>query len=321
MSPPPRAMVLAAGEGSRLRPLTLRLAKPAVPFVGRAILDRCLDRLAAAGVEEAIVNLHQAPDSIRHVVASRGESAPRVSFSDETALLLDTAGALMPVRERLRGADFFLVNGDCVHELDLEAMLTAHRASGNAATLAVRPSGVAGFGSLLCDERGRVQVFGTPTEGRPGERHFLSVMVLSPALLDFLPEGEPRPCKTFRDWFPAAREAGLEFGTFVSEAEWHAADTPERYLAATAAWLESHGGGPWLDPSAQVAAGAELDPGCAVHAGACVGAGARLSGSVLLEGARVGAGARVSDCLLGPGAVVADDERVERELRVAEGWG
>jgi len=313
-------MVLAAGEGSRLRPLTNRLAKPAVPFVGIPILTRSLDALGLAGVEEAIVNLHQAPASIRRVVAERGERPPTVSFSDETELLLDTAGALMPVRDRLRGADFFLINGDCVHEVDFAALLAAHRASGREGTLAVRPTGVEGFGSLLCDDQGVIETFGAPTQGRAGERHFLSVMVLSPALLDFLPDGEARPLKTFRDWFPPAVAAGCSFGTFVTEAEWHAADTPARYLRATRDWLASRGARPWLASGAEVADSARLDAGCAVHADARVGDHARLTGTVLLEGAQVGADAQLSGCLLGPGARVAAGERVDERLLVAEGW-
>jgi mannose-1-phosphate guanylyltransferase len=313
-------MVLAAGEGSRLRPLTHRLAKPAVPFVGRPILTRLLDALGEAGVEEATVNLHQAPDSIRRVVDERGGRVPRVDFSDETAELLDTAGAMMPVRDRFEGSDFFLVNGDCVHELDFAALLAAHRASGHDGTLAVRGSGVAGFGSLLCDEAGVIEVFGTPTSGRPGERHFLSVMVLSPGLLEHLPDGEPRPLKTFRDWFPPAAAAGCRFGTFVTDAAWHAADTPERYLAATRAWLSDHDCGPWTADGAEVAASAELDAGCAIHAGARVGEAARLTGCVLLEGASVGAGAELRSCLLGPGARVESGASLSGQLLVAEGW-
>jgi mannose-1-phosphate guanylyltransferase len=320
MSAPPKAMVLAAGEGRRLRPLTLRIAKPALPFVGVPILSRTLDGLADAGVEEAFVNLHQAPESVRRVVARRGARAPRVSFSDETARLLDTAGALMPVAGRLRGGDFFLVNGDCVHAVDCAALLEAHRASGADATLAVRRTGVAGFGSLLVDADGSVTAFGAPTEGRPEERHFLSVMALSPRLLEFLPPGPPRPWRTFGDWFPHAAEAGCAFRVHETDAEWHAADSPGRYLEATRAWLAARRAGPWIAETARVAADAELDAGCAVHADAVVEGGARLSSSVLLEGARVGAGADLERCLLGPDAVVAAGELLEGRLVVAPGW-
>jgi len=199
-------------------------------------------------------------------------------------------------------------------------LLAFHRASGREGTLAVRPTGVEGFGSLLCDEEGVIETFGAPTEGRAGERHFLSVMVLSPALLDFLPDGEARPLKTFRDWFPPAVEAGCSFGTFVTDADWHAADTPARYLAATRDWLASRERGPWIAEGAEVADSARLDAGCAIHAGARVGEGAHLSDTVLLDGAVVGPDARLSRCLLGPGAQVAANASVSDSLLVAEGW-
>src|SRR5689334_4460955 len=112
-------MVLAAGKATRLRPLTNAIAKPALPFFGRAILDRVLDGLADAGVTEATVNLHHAPLTVRDLVGARGDALPVVSFSDESAELLGTGGALVPVRGRFESErELLLVNGDCVHAID-----------------------------------------------------------------------------------------------------------------------------------------------------------------------------------------------------------
>lgn len=318
MSPVRRAMVLAAGLGTRLLPLTRDVAKPALPFVGVPILGRVLDGLAEAGVEEAVVNLHHAPDSIRAVVAARGSALPRVRFSDETALLLGSAGALVPPRAWLEEAgEFLLVNADCVHAVDYEAAVRSHRATGASATLVSRARGEAPFRALVVDGEGRIVRWGDEVRGLPGERHFLSVQVVSSRLLEHLP-AEPRPLSTFVDWYPRAAEAGHVFRVVESDAEWHGLDSRELYLDATRDWLARRGRASWIAAQAAVGAGAVLERGSAVHAGARVGAGARLSGTVLLPGAVVGAGAVVEDCLLGPDAVVPAEGRASGRI-VASG--
>lgn len=307
-----KAMVLAAGQATRLRPVTDAIAKPALSFFGRSVLDRVLDGLAAAGVDDAIVNLHHAPGTVRALVAARGDAPPRVRFSDETRELLGTGGALVPVRDALEGErELLLVNGDCVHEIDYGAILARHRATGADATLAVRPRGERGFGALRVDARGEIAAWSVPCEGRSDERHFLSVQVVSPALFAWLPAGGT--FSSFGDWYPRAQRAGCRFLAHETEAEWHALDSRELYLASCADWLARRGLASWID-RAEVSAGAVIGPGCAVHAGARVGARARLERSVVLEGARVGDGAHVVASLVGPRAEVPADTHVVDRL-------
>jgi len=311
-----KAMVLAAGKATRLRPLTDDVAKPALAFCGRAILDRVLDGLAEAGVDEAIVNLHHAPGTVRDLVAARGASLPRVSFSDETRELLGTGGALVPVRHAFEGeAEFVVVNGDCVHEIDVRAVVEDHRRSGAACTLVTRDRGEPGFGALLVDAEGRVTSFSSPVRGLPGERHFLSVQVVSPAVLEYLPEGGS--FGSFTDWYPRALAAGLVFRVHETDAEWHALDSRELYLEATRDYLARRGGRPHVATSARVSKEARVDGASAVHDEAVVEPGAVLGGSVLLAGARVGAGAHVVGSILGAGAFVAAGEVVNDRLIAA----
>ena len=306
-----KAMVLAAGKATRLRPLTDRIAKPAVSFVGVSMLDRVLDGLAAAGVDHAVVNVHHAPETVRALVARRGERMPRITFSDETAELLGTGGALVPVRELFADAPFLLVNGDCVHEVDYAAVLRDHERTGSDATLAVRPSGERGFGALVVDAQGHFVAFGEPSTGRPSERHFLSVQVLSPRVLEHLPSS-PRSFGSFDAWYPRARAAGCTFTAFESLAEWHALDSRELYLAAQADYLSRRGGRSFVDPGSRVEG--RLDDASAVHRGARVARTADVSGSALLENAVVEDGAVVVDSILAPGARVAAGVRVERTI-------
>src|ERR1700732_2805350 len=107
---PTKAMVLAAGLGVRMRPLTDRMPKPLVRVAGRALLDHVLDKLGDAGVTEAVVNVHYLPDQIIHHVASR--SRPRVIISDERDQVLGTGGGVVKALPLLGPSPFFHVNAD-----------------------------------------------------------------------------------------------------------------------------------------------------------------------------------------------------------------
>src|SRR3990170_7205705 len=108
------AMVLAAGVGERMRPLTLRLPKPLVPLAGRPLIDHVLYRLAAAGVKTAVVNVHYLPDQLEAHLASRRGRPPETRVSDERGVLLDTGGGVMKALPLLGPGPFFIHNADSV---------------------------------------------------------------------------------------------------------------------------------------------------------------------------------------------------------------
>src|ERR1051325_5106698 len=109
---PETAMVLAAGFGQRMRPLTDKMPKPLVPVAGKALLDHVLDRLADAGVKRAIVNVHYLADQIEKHVAAR--TSPQVTISDERGVLLDTGGGVVKALPLLGHAPFFHINSDTI---------------------------------------------------------------------------------------------------------------------------------------------------------------------------------------------------------------
>jgi len=108
------AMVLAAGYGERMRPLTLHMPKPLVPLAGRTLIDHVLDRLAAAGVETAVVNVHYLPDQLETHIRGRAGHAPKIVISDERAALLDTGGGTKKALSALGAGPFFIHNSDSV---------------------------------------------------------------------------------------------------------------------------------------------------------------------------------------------------------------
>ncbi len=107
---PRTAMVLAAGRGERMRPLTDHMPKPLVPVAGKPLIDHVLDRLAAAGVEQAVVNVHYLAEQLERHLTGRGR--PRIAISDERQALLDTGGGVVKALPKLGAAPFFHVNSD-----------------------------------------------------------------------------------------------------------------------------------------------------------------------------------------------------------------
>ncbi|MGC2854566.1 nucleotidyltransferase family protein [Novispirillum sp. DQ9] len=190
---PKKAMVLAAGLGLRMRPITTHTPKPLVAVAGRTMLDRVLDHLAAAGVEEAVVNLHHLPDVLRAHLAARSEG-PRVTLSDETDALLETGGGVKRALPLLGDAPFFVVNADIVWLNGARPALARLAEAWDPARMdalllfkrTADAHGYDGAGDFFLDPDG------VPT--RRGEKQvaphiFAGVQILSPQALEDTPEG------------------------------------------------------------------------------------------------------------------------------------
>lgn len=321
MAPPRvRALVLAAGRGERLRPLTEELPKPLLPIAGRPLAAWTLERLRRARVEAAALNLHHRGDQIR---AAFGESYRRLPlvYSVES-VLLGTGGALPPLREFFAAADVaLLVNGDSLCRWPLERLLERHRrdrARGIRATLLVhRTVDPRAFGGGVAVEGERLVAFrrGAIAWGMARTRRvFAGAAALDPALVDRLPEG---PSDIVSALYEPLLAEGEEIGALATARAWHDLGTPARYLDGlldrALERLPARG--------ARLVDGAEVEPTArlarvVVERGARIGAGSRLRDSAVLPDARVGAGATLSGAILGPGAEVAAGERLESTLRV-----
>ena len=181
-----RGMVLAAGLGLRMRPLTEHTAKPLLPLNGRSLLDHALDRLGEAGVRDAVVNAHWHADKVAAAVAARGEAAPRIHLQREEELL-ETGGGVARALPHLGPGPFAVANGDSMWLdgptpalLRLSAVFDPARMDG--LLLLVRSAqveGEVGSGDFLLDPLGRLR---RPKEREVAPYIFAGVQVLSPAL-------------------------------------------------------------------------------------------------------------------------------------------
>jgi N-acetyl-alpha-D-muramate 1-phosphate uridylyltransferase len=234
---PRRAMVLAAGIGIRMRPLTDRMPKPLVRVGGRALIDYVLDRLADAGVERAVVNVHHFADQIeRHV---EGRQRPSVVISDEREELLDTGGGIVKSLGLLGSDPFFLVNADTIWiegvRPNLERLAAAFDPAAMDILLLLAPTatsiGYEGRGDFTLATDGRLQ--------RRGEREIVPFVyagagILAPALFDNAPAG---PFSLTR-LFDRAESQGRLYGLRL-EGLWMHVGTPAAIAEAEAAIIAS----------------------------------------------------------------------------------
>jgi mannose-1-phosphate guanylyltransferase len=312
--------VLAAGLGTRLRPLTESTPKPLLPVVGMPILGHTLAQLAAAGCEAVAINLHYEGERIRQHFGDTFCGIP-LTYSEEPELL-GTGGALYPLREFFAPATLILlINGDSLCRWPLKRLIRAHQTDGLAAAtllLTRRPDPQAFGGGVGIGRQGDILSFrtGDPERGPVAHRRvFAGAHVFSPALLERL---GPGPSDIVRDLYSPLLAEGGRLGAVSTGRSWHDLGTPRRFLEATLDW--ARGAGPerlwrrsWVSPEAGIGAGARL-ASSSVEAGARVGEGSRVERSVLLPGSRVGEGSTLHEVILGPGAVVPPGSWVERRI-------
>jgi mannose-1-phosphate guanylyltransferase len=338
-----QALILAGGEGTRLRPLTSTIPKPVVPLVGRPFIAYMLQWLRRHGVEDAILGCGFMADAVRNVLGDGSSLGIRLRYLEEPRPL-GTGGALK-FAEELLDERFFMLNGDVLTDIDLTAQLEQHERTRARATLALYPvEDPSAYGLVRCGPDGAVTEF----IEKPGldelDTNLINAgaYILERNVLDEMPPAGTN-VSIERELFPTLVGRGL-YG-YESSGYWMDIGTPERYLKATYDILESKvrtevgrelgdRGLALVDGSAvegRVVAPVLVAAGCSVAPRALVGdrsvLGERVSvgercrveASVLLAGVTVGAGTTISSSIIGPGVTIGERCRIEGRVVVGEG--
>jgi len=318
-------MVMAAGLGTRLRPLSYDLPKPMAPVVNRPIMEHILDLLPRHGFREVVANLHWFPDLIRDRFKDGSGFGMELTYSYEQELL-GTAGGVRNVADFLGSDSFLVMAADALTDIDLGGLAEAHRANDGIATLAVkRIANVKEFGVVIADGDGRIQGFQEKPDPAEALSDLASCMIyaLDSAIFDYFPA---RPAVDFAlDVFPTLLDHDVPFYVHEIDAYWNDVGSLPEYLQGnldalegavrvklSGELLEAAGGeeavergDPGVSGRVLAAEGCEVDPrarldGPLVIGGGCVvGAGARVTHSVLLPGAQVAPGALVAGAVYG----------------------
>jgi mannose-1-phosphate guanylyltransferase/mannose-1-phosphate guanylyltransferase/phosphomannomutase len=311
-------MVMAAGRGTRLQPLTDHLPKPMMPVANKPVVEHLFRRIAAAGIEGAIVNLHWYADAIRGHFGDGAAIGLPLAWSYEEELL-GTAGGVKRCEPYLRqGGDAFVVaSADGLHAVDLRALMDRHLETGATATLTVkRTSRPDLYGVAVLDERERVVDFQEkpPPGSARSDLVNLGIYCFSTEVLDRL------PAETFYDFgtqlLPEMAADGVDMVVYETEAYWSDIGSAEELLAANLSAVRGdidlglpEDDAALVDPSAHVHAGAELEGRVLVGAGARIEEGAQITGpAVIGPWSTVRARGAVRSGVLLPHATLGEDE-------------
>ena len=232
-----KAFLLAAGLGNRFLPVTERIPKPLLPFLNVPLARAHLERLKRAGVTEAGVNLHHLGHQVEQHLSEGAADLPKLTFFPEPELL-GTAGALRNAAAFLGDGDFLVVNSDAAIEPDFGELLSAHRASGRAATLCVVENREPQRYTPLQAEGDRIAAFGVDT---PRPLLYTGVCVLAPRLLGKIPRGEKQLVADL--WQPLLSEGREEIGFVRHGGPFSDLGRPSDFLRASLEALER--GGPF----------------------------------------------------------------------------
>jgi NDP-sugar pyrophosphorylase family protein len=274
------ALVLTAGLGTRLQPLTSVRAKPAIPVAGEPLVRRIVASLAAQSVTELVLNLHHLPDTLTAVVGDGSDLGARVRYSWEQPVVLGSAGGPRRALPMIDSQSFFLINGDTMTDVDLQGLASAHQASGALVTMAVVPHREPQkYGGILTSPDGAVTGVAARGAGAEGSSHFIGVQVAQAEVFRALTDGQP--LNSFGDTYIrllTARPGSIRAHT--CDAAFQDIGTTSDYWTTSFACLG--------DRPPEEAYGQRVR----------IDAGARVSHSIVWDDVEVGADSVIEDCIV-----------------------
>lgn len=303
-----KAVVMAGGEGSRLRPLTSQLPKPLLPVAGRPVMEHIVTLLRRHGITEIIATLHYLADEIEGYFGDGSNFGVRMHYVVEDRPL-GTAGAVKQAHDILRDGPFLIISGDALTDMDLTALTTYHRERKADVTIALqRVAAPLEFGVIVTDEENRITRFlEKPSWGEIfSDTINTGIYVLEPSVLDTMELGHNYDFS--RDIFPQLQRERKNLFGYVSESYWADIGTHDQYqqtcFDALSGKIDLQISGECLRPGIYVDAGCRIDPSAVLQAPLVIG-----------RNVRIGAGARIEGpTTLGNGTIVENDAQLVRTI-------
>ncbi|HMC79485.1 MAG TPA: sugar phosphate nucleotidyltransferase, partial [Acidimicrobiia bacterium] len=340
-----KAVVMAGGEGTRLRPLTSNQPKPMMPMANRPLMEHVVRRLAVHGFDDIVVTVAFLASHIRNYFGDGSELGVAMRYATEETPL-GTAGSVRNAAAELDDT-FMVISGDVLSDIDLDAVVKAHRSSGALATIALRRvENPVDFGIVITNADGWVERFlEKPTWGQVfSDTINTGIYVLEPQILDLIPEHE---AVDFSEAvFPAALKRGLAIQGLVVDGYWEDVGTVDAYHRAHRDVLDQRvavdipgfrlGDGIWLgegadvDPAAEITGPVIIGDNCRVEAGASIGEytvlgsnvvvkhDASLARTVVHDHVYIGPGAHLRGCIVGRSADLRRGARAEEGVVLGE---
>jgi NDP-sugar pyrophosphorylase family protein len=290
-----RAMILSAGYGTRLWPLTEDRTKPAIPILGKPLVGYVAEYLARYGCDEVVVNLHHQPQSVRRALGDGSRFGVKLDYVEEP-VILGTSGALDNARALLEEDTFVVINGKIITDIDLNAALDVHRRTKAIATLVLLPNTACEPFSVVEASDGFLRGFGgMPKRDEYVDKDpplmFTGIQILEPKIFDYIPQGVFSHSAS--DVYPQAMANGEVIAVHLAHENWYELSTIPRYRDISLMLLAESG------KSLSEGAGCEI----------CEGADVRES--ILWDNVRIEAGARVKRSILADNVHIAGGEVIE----------
>lgn len=336
-----RAVLMAGGSGTRLRPLTCDLPKPMVPVLNRPIAEHIINLLKRHQITEVIATLHYLPDVMREYFQDGADFGVQMTYAVEEDQPLGTAGCVKNIAELLDDT-FMVISGDCITDFDLSAAIQFHRDRGSKATLVLAhvPNPIE-FGVVITDENLRIRRF----LEKPSSSEIFSdtvntgIYILEPELLDYLPANQE--CDFSKDLFPLLLEKDVPMYGYIAEGYWCDVGHLDAYREAQYDALrhkvklevdyEERSPGIWVGQNTYIDSSATLEAPALIGSNCRVGPRVTIeAGTVIGDNVTVGADADLKRPIIWNGAIVGEEvhlracvisrgTRVDRRAHVLEG--
>ena len=303
-----RAIILSAGYGTRLWPLTEDRTKPALPILGKPLVGYVAEYIASYGFDDIVVNLHHRPESVRAALGDGSKFGVKLHYVEEP-VILGTSGALDNTREFFQHETFLAINGKIITDIDLNAALETHRKTNALATLVLLHNEKRERFSVVNVEQGRITGFGgmpeqTSTEASSTEASsteaaplmFTGIQLLEPRIFDYIPRGVFSHSTT--DVYPQAIANGETVAAHVAHGTWRELSTLKRYLDISVEMLK------------------ERNQSYVAGSHCTIASTATVTDSILWDNVTVSDNVRVHLCVVGDGVRLAAGEEIEKAIVV-----
>lgn len=290
-------MILAAGFGQRLFPLTIDRTKPAIPFLGKPLIGYVAETVAKFGFREFVVNLHHQPESVMKSLGDGSRFGVHINYTREEPEILGTAGALDNARKYLQDDTFLIINGKIITDIDISKAVETHKKSGALATMVLKENPKFEKFTEVFTEGGQVKGFG---QGYPEQSKiknpklkiplmFTGIHILEPRVFDYIPRG------IYSDIVPTfynpAIEKGEKIAAHITDGNWFELSTIPRYLDISLAMMDGK----------HVFSGEN----CSIHDSA------QISNSVMWDGVTIESGAKLDRTIIADGVTIKSNDRFE----------
>src|SRR5688572_27807330 len=306
-----RAIVLSAGYGTRLWPLTEDRTKPAIPILGKPLVGYVAEYLAGYGIDEIVVNLHHRPESVKRALGDGSRFGVKLYYVEEPEIL-GTSGALDNTREFFEHETFVAVNGKIITDIDLNTALETHRKTNAIATLVLLPNTRRERFSVVETESGRVKAFGgMPVDDGSAPLMFTGIQILERRIFEYIPRVGFSHSTT--DVHPQAIARGEVVAAHVDSGKWRELSTLGRYLDISVELLKEEGKSLVAGEQSVVSPSATITDSI-LWDHVEVGAGARVIRAILADDVKINAGEIVENAVVVPRQLVEGKKPPEKAL-------